>query len=132
MSNHETFASKRPFFKKTDIIIIAAILIVCAALVGVRYFTGSRSDALSAQIYSGDKPIKTVMLSKNEVFTLNGAEFEVKDGKIRFLSSDCPDKLCVNTGFIQNSGDVAVCLPKKLYIKIIGGDSAGKVDIIAD
>ncbi|MCM1133789.1 MAG: NusG domain II-containing protein [Ruminococcus flavefaciens] len=41
---------------------------------------------------------------------------EISDGKIRISEADCPDKTCVNTGFL--SGDMPiVCLPHKLVIK---------------
>ncbi|MDE7364142.1 MAG: NusG domain II-containing protein [Ruminococcus sp.] len=41
---------------------------------------------------------------------------EISDGKIRISDADCPDKTCVNMGFL--SGDVPiVCLPHKLVIK---------------
>ena len=32
---------------------------------------------------------------------------------IRFLSSDCPDKVCVNTGFLREDLQVATCLPNR-------------------
>ena len=39
--------------------------------------------------------------------------FQVKDHAIRFLSSNCPDKVCVNTGFLKNDLEVACCLPNQ-------------------
>lgn len=39
--------------------------------------------------------------------------FQVRDHAIRFLSSDCPDKVCVNTGFLRGDLDVASCLPNR-------------------
>lgn len=44
----------------------------------------------------------------------------IEDGKIRFLEADCPDKVCVNTGWIKKSGQIAVCLPAGVIVKIIG------------
>lgn len=41
---------------------------------------------------------------------------EIADGQVRISEADCPDKTCVNTGFL--SGDIPiVCLPHKLVIK---------------
>ncbi len=45
---------------------------------------------------------------------------EVEEGKIRFKDSDCPEKICVKTGWISRPGQVAVCLPGGVVIKIIG------------
>lgn len=41
---------------------------------------------------------------------------EIKDGQIRISDADCPDKTCVNTGFLSGSIPV-VCLPHKLIIR---------------
>lgn len=61
--------------------------------------------------------------AKNETISLENYEknivLEVKDGAIRFVSSDCPDKICVNTGFIKNEIQTAVCLPNRTAIVIL-------------
>lgn len=41
---------------------------------------------------------------------------EITDGQIRISEADCPDKTCVNTGFLSGSVPV-VCLPHKLVIR---------------
>lgn len=42
--------------------------------------------------------------------------FEIRDHAIRFLSSDCPDKICVHSGFQRRDGDVACCLPNQTVL----------------
>ncbi len=44
--------------------------------------------------------------------------FQVKDHAIRFLHSDCPDKVCVHTGFIHGDGDIATCLPNQTVLTV--------------
>ncbi|MCI9667491.1 MAG: NusG domain II-containing protein [Angelakisella sp.] len=44
--------------------------------------------------------------------------FQVQDHAIRFLSSDCPDKVCVNTGFLRSDLEVASCLPNRTSLFI--------------
>ena len=39
-------------------------------------------------------------------------------GKIRIIESDCPDKICVKTDFIDSKSEKIVCLPKKLIVEI--------------
>lgn len=43
---------------------------------------------------------------------------EVEKGRIRFKQADCPDKICVNTGWLKEAGEVAVCLPNRAVVKI--------------
>jgi len=54
---------------------------------------------------------------------------EVFPGKIRVKDADCPDKICVKTGWISQSGQIAVCLPHKLIINIEG--KSNTVDSVA-
>jgi hypothetical protein len=44
-------------------------------------------------------------------------------GRIRFAAADCPDKVCVRTGWISRSGQIAACVPGHLIIKIEGSGS---------
>lgn len=43
------------------------------------------------------------------------------DGRARMKESDCPDKVCVRTGWIAHPGQVIVCLPNKIVVRIEGG-----------
>ena len=43
---------------------------------------------------------------------------------IYFKKSDCPDKICVNTGKLTQVGDIAVCLPAKVSVEIRGSEKS--------
>lgn len=40
-------------------------------------------------------------------------------GRIRFKEADCPDKICVKTGWLEKPGDTAVCLPNRAVVTIV-------------
>ena len=44
--------------------------------------------------------------------------FSVKDGRVRFVDVDCPDQICVNTGWISEEGQTAICMPNKVSLTI--------------
>ena len=44
--------------------------------------------------------------------------FQVKSHAIRFLHSDCPDKVCVNAGFLNADGGIASCLPNRTVLTV--------------
>jgi len=48
---------------------------------------------------------------------------EAENGRIRFLEADGPDKVCVRTGWISRNGQIAVCLPDNIMIKIEGSET---------
>lgn len=43
----------------------------------------------------------------------------VEKGRIRFQEADCPDKICVKTGWLEKPGDTAVCLPNRAVVTIV-------------
>ncbi len=44
---------------------------------------------------------------------------EIKDGKLRVIAADCPDKVCVNTG--ELSAIPIICVPNRLEIRFAEG-----------
>jgi len=48
------------------------------------------------------------------------------DGRARVRSSDCPDKVCVKTGWIEHPGEIIVCLPNRVVVEIQGSAGASK------
>ncbi|NLJ73810.1 MAG: NusG domain II-containing protein [Firmicutes bacterium] len=57
--------------------------------------------------------------------TANGYNIlEVQDGKVRITEADCPDLLCVHTGWRERVGQMIVCLPHRLIVKIVGEDES--------
>lgn len=51
---------------------------------------------------------------------------EADNGRIRVKAADCPDQLCVRTGWIRVSPQQIVCLPYRVVIKI---ESARPADV---
>ena len=90
---------------------------------------------------SGDDAVGAVLTERGEVIlTLtadqlqkggsvdieaNGYHYHLvfEDGRIRFAEADCPDRICVRTGWISRPGQIAACVPGHLIIRIEGSDS---------
>jgi len=79
-----------------------------------------RGPRLVAVITVGDREVRRVDLAAagDQEFSILDETglpitFQVKDHAIRFLESDCPDKVCVNTGFLRSDLAVACCLPNQ-------------------
>lgn len=53
---------------------------------------------------------------------LGHSHIQVSDGQVRFVDSPCPNKLCVHTGWLSQGGEVAICLPNKVSLQILGSD----------
>ena len=79
-------------------------------------------------------------LYRIELSTLNAPEtlaiddayhltIEAERGRIRVEKSDCPDQVCVETGWISLPGQVSACVPAGVVIRI-EGSAASDLDVI--
>ncbi len=115
-----------------DYIVIVMIIIV-AVLFVVLFYDNNTNEKI-AIISQNDIVLDRIELDKiseRYVITYSGKYpgiIEVNNGKIRFSHADCPDQVCVNTGWIDKPGQIAVCLPAGVIIKIEGAQT--DVDII--
>lgn len=112
---------KSNFFNKKDIYIIISLLIISFIIYYLYNYIFAQYDTVYAEICINAKEKETILLDENKIFSVKSnphVKFEIKDNKIRFLESDCPDKICVNTGFIGIAGQTAVCLPNKISLTI--------------
>jgi len=52
---------------------------------------------------------------------------EVRDGAARVVSSPCPQKTCIAMGAVAEPGDIAVCVPNGVIVRI-EGDATQRLD----
>lgn len=116
--------------------LLLIILIAAAAAVALVIQKVTASGSV-ASIFLDGECIQTIDLDRvteDYTFEITGDNYtntvEVAPGKIRVVSSDCPDKICVNTGWISDSSKTIVCLPNRLVIKI-DAESESDVDTVA-
>jgi len=53
---------------------------------------------------------------------------QVREGKVRVVKSACPHKICVRTGWVSKSGNLIVCVPNRVVVRVEG---EGEVDVDA-
>ena len=96
----------------------------------------SANDSKIAKVIQDGKVIKEIDLERVDTpyeFTVSDENeghntIRVEKGRICVVSSDCPDKICVNQGYIKSGAKPIVCLPHKLCIVIV---SKGNIDAVA-
>lgn len=111
------------------IVILAALVVVCAVLAGV--FLRPTGTATAVRVISDGQVRQILPLNEDtrlEIVTANGANVvEVKDGKVAVTQADCPDHYCMDRGWCS-SGAQIVCLPNRLVLEFVGG---GTLDGVA-
>ncbi len=126
---------KRRFFSLPDIFVLGFALL-CTALGFVFLLMPKGEGELFAEIKIHGELFKTVELTSVEnpyEIPVEGdlpVTIEVAPEGIRFKESKCPDKLCINRGAINKSGESAVCLPAAVSIRIVSKNSSPQVDAV--
>lgn len=114
--------------------VICAVVLALAGLITLP-FLFQPSDSLTCEIKQGDTVVKTIRLADGyqDTITLTAGEItnviEVDGKSVRFASSNCPDQVCVHTGTLTRAGQMAVCLPTRVVVRLIGEDTT--VDAVA-
>jgi len=120
--------TERKLFNKRDIWLFAGLAAVALAVFAVNALRPPADGPASGQISLNGKVVRTVDLSKDGEFALAEnphIRFSVKDGAIAFIASDCPDQLCVRSGYLSVPGQLAACLPNRVSLSVTG---AGELD----
>lgn len=121
----------KKFIGKADFIIIAIIIIISVAFILFSKLSGG--NKVVAEVSQNGEIVKTIDLSAvSEPYeiTLDKAVILVEENGISFESAECPDKLCVKCGVLSKKGDIAVCIPTKTVIRIVGSDKS-EIDAIS-
>ena len=113
--------NSKKIISKKDFFIILAILLTGIIVISVTFIMKKMNPGKTAVISVDSEIIEKIDLETHNTFSLEnvkGVVFEVNNGKIRIIESDCPDKICVKTDFIDSKSEKIVCLPKKLIVEI--------------
>ena len=105
-----------------DVVLIVLILLFSIGVIAhTKFGLNSQSSSVShASVYHEGKPLKTLKVDKDQEITLlNGKMLlEIKDRRVRVSESDCPRKICINTGWIHLPGERIICVPYKILIEL--------------
>ncbi|MCL2083978.1 MAG: NusG domain II-containing protein [Oscillospiraceae bacterium] len=120
----------RALITKRDIRVFAALLVF--ALAAYAFFRLFGGGAEKARISVGGRVVQTADLNQDAEFSLEqnpNVRFAVRGGAIAFIGSDCPDKVCVRSGYLKYPGQTAACLPNRAVIFVTGASE--DTDIVA-
>jgi len=60
---------------------------------------------------------------------LGETDVQVKDGRVRVVESACPHGICVRSGWVARAGDMIVCVPNRVIVRVEG---EGEADVEMD
>lgn len=113
--------------KKGDIFLLAifvaaALLIVFSPFLQCRGSSGKHSQPLVLKIRISGELYGTYDLNKNQSIQIQNQygsnTLSIQNGTVSMTESDCRNQICVQTGPIEASGQMIVCLPHELIAEI--------------
>jgi len=101
-----------------------AATIALVAVTGASFVAFSGSEGTLVLVDVAGKTVEKLDLHENRDVTIRGEigvlHIEVRQGKVRVADADCPNRICVRTGWRSREGEVIVCVPNKTVIRIVG------------
>lgn len=113
--------------KKKELIIIIILIAISLGGIALFYIINATSQSLSVRVTSHGEVFAVLPLAEDHTETFkddNGYNtLVISNGTAKMTEADCPDKICVNTYPISSPGETIVCLPHKLVVEVITGES---------
>ena len=85
----------------------------------------SGGAASTALIRSGGKVFKEVPLSRDQQIEVPGplgtSIITIEKHRARITSDPSPRQYCVRQGWLQQAGEIAICLPNEVSVELTGG-----------
>ena len=109
--------------KKPDIntILIGAVLVIALAMFGWRTVSANKGGVAVVRV-DGTSSRQEISLEEDGIHIITTGKLkvtlEVKDGRIRFIESICPDHLCEGYGFISYEDETAICMPAGVAVLV--------------
>ena len=96
---------------------------LCTIWITVTVWSGGAAD--TALIRSGGKIFREVPLSRDQQIEVPGplgtSIITVEKRKVRISSDPSPRQYCVRQGWLQQAGEIAICLPNEVSVELTGG-----------
>lgn len=100
--------------------LFAAAVLLLAVVITLLTANGRAGARARVEIAGGET--QYLPLNKNGTYAIEGAALpvtlEVKDGKVRFINSQCPDHVCEGFGWVATEYDTAVCMPAGVVLTV--------------
>lgn len=116
--------------KKNDFLLLLGILAVAGTFWMFYVIFGARGAGMVKVTVNGEVFGTYSLYEEREVQIYDGNVLWMHDGVAEMKTADCPDQVCVKHQCISKNKETIVCLPNKVIVEIVGGNS-GELDAVA-
>jgi len=95
---------------------------ICVLLLTLKLWSGDLAD--KAIIRSGGKIFRETTLSRDQQIEVPGplgiSVIVIRQRKVRIASDPGPRQYCVRQGWLEQAGEIALCLPNQVSVELVG------------
>lgn len=120
--NEHTFKAILKILTPGDKILIVVFLVLAGmSLIALNRLQQPGSMVI---IEVAEKVLYQVNINEPQELTVTGpigeTMIKIDEGAAQVTQSDCPEKICIKTGKIRHEGEIIVCVPNRVVIRING------------
>jgi hypothetical protein len=120
------------FTRYDKALILFLLFFAVLSFVGMAFINKAASKTSEVLITSdGKEVIRLPLQGTKKRMRVKSCVIEITGGRARVVSSDCPNKICVATGWISKPSQIIVCIPQGVTIRIEGDKTKTKVDTVS-
>jgi len=112
----------------------AVLVLLSAVVIALSFPKAAVERPARAEVEAAGNHVATLDLERDGVSEAVGplgvTRIEVRGGRVRVLSSPCPQQACIQSGWIGVAGELLVCLPNEIVLRL-PGQRAGAIDAVA-
>jgi hypothetical protein len=102
---------------------IFALLFAVAVIVGFSLYAVDQGGRENSVIVETDEGTFLYPLDQDRTLEFEGplqehTVVEIRDGRARFVSSPCRDKICIAAGWLEEDQQWAACLPNRVFVQV--------------
>jgi len=125
--------------KKSDLLIIIAVIILAGSFYVTNFLMNQKSDEMTVEVYAFDELVYSNVLNDKteDVFIIDNEtgynKIIIDEGVVTMIEADCRDQICVLSRPISRPGEVIVCLPHQVIVQINSpSPDEGDIDAISN
>jgi hypothetical protein len=119
-------------FTRADKILIISLIIVSALSYPVACYLARQDSYLEISVEGQTR--RVVSMDRDRDVTVEGrlgtTTIRIDERGARFIQSPCVDRKCVESDPIKDAGEIAVCIPNRVMIRVLG-ENRVKTDFIS-
>ena len=105
---------------------ILALVIVGLAIVAIPILALARSGSAETAVVTGPSGRTVLDLGVDQTVSIEGLQgaviVRIAGGRVHVVDSTCPDRVCVNSGAVDDRGGVIACVPNGVSVVVGEGE----------